>query len=283
MEMLSIYLRDVVTAQTHDRFISIDDLLRRLGVDTHEFLLTSILSTVEEIETTEAIASLQSVLSDVTAAVLLAHKIDAYPETLSQIHDFLYTLVVYQDMDDTTIPLSIIEESEENNEAVFCELVAFANNSQAEDYLGAVSRVSPDALQNFVEAFLETDATENDDFDEVDPDEVRRSALPRVRQRVLAMEGMDDTQILQSVRAGHLKLALLPDIALAALDNLEGVDDKHLPKELIAIAMSSRLEDGEVNEWVNTTLTRFTDDPTVALKTQSLLKRLHLEVSNETA
>jgi len=281
MQELSYYLRTTATDAVHDLYMALHALFGEYNVDDHIPNVLGLLATVDDRADAEVAAFLQSIFVDQTTGILLAHRIDVEPETLQQAYDLLYSLKVLANLDDQTIALSIVENAD-NSEDGFAELVAYACETQAEDYLPIIHRVAPEALEAIEYALMTTDATEDEDYDELDSETDRLSHVPHVRKRVLAFQGHypTDTVVVHAIKTEGLKLALSDSAVMASLrDRILALPEKQWSVEFTAAALASRLPTETIPEWVTKTLNQYTDDPLVTKSAQQIY---HLILDPET-
>lgn len=276
MDRLLEYLLMVSNQAVIDLYRALDQLLISFGVDDHDVQLDNLVSTAGDRDVSEMLAFLQSVMTDQVSGILLAHKIDGYPTSLPMAYEMLYALSFYQSLDDTNIALGIIENGD-NHEDTWAELIAYANNTQAEDYLSAIYRVAPEAMEAIEAALLSGDVTEDEDYDEDRDENPRLVAVPWVRQRVQSYRHsiMRGSVILDEVVKGGFKLALPPAIALQSLEDLVfSLPEDKWAINVVAIGLASRISTMDIPQWTLEVLNRYTDNPAVTQAATTLTNAL---------
>lgn len=277
MESLSYYLGTTVSVELQNLYRAILAYFDRFGVDIHIPMIDSLLATADNRDTTEVLAFLESIVTDQTNSILLAHRIDAYPETVAHAHDYLRALDYYQDIGGDEIAYGILVNSE-NNMDTWGELVAYACNTMAEDYLSEIRRVDPEALAAIETALTANDSTEDEEYDEGEADEVRLAAVPWVRKRLLAYRNMssDPSVVVNEIIENNMKLGLPVEVLWASLsDQILDLPEAKWANEILFLALASRMEEEDINNWVSETLTRHSEDPLIIKSAQQILhKRL---------
>lgn len=276
MDSLSFYLRTTVTEALHDLHLAILAYFDRFDTDMYIPMIDSVLATADDRDTAEVLAFIQSIITDQTNAILMAHRIQAYPETLQHAYDYLRALDGLQDAGGDMQLVGLLEEYD-NPEDAFGEVVAYLCGTQAEDYLNEISQVDPVALETIRDAIEETDATEDEDYDDDDSDQIRRQAVPWVRERVLRYRAQTNkpSVVLTHISEGNLKLALPVEVLWAAvIDDVLDLPEPQWPHELICVALASRLPQDEIADWVAHVLERNANDPAVVMGAQRILHQL---------
>lgn len=280
MDSLFYYLEGTVSPELTHLYKTVLSQFDTLGVDIHIPMIDSLLATADDRDDSEVLAFLESIIYDQTHSILMAHLINASPESMKNACAYLNTLITCQDLGGDEVAYGILEGSESPDEA-WAELTAYVNNTQAEDYLSEIKSVELSAIDNIISALEENDATEDEDYDDESSDDVRREALPWVRERIKGFLSKDleptPTVLAKSVTDHGMKLALPIDTLWGALsEEVLDLPERAWPRELITIALASRLGDDKVDEWVSATLSQYTDDPSI---TKSALQILHKRIA----
>lgn len=276
MESLSFYLKGVVSKELQDTYTAVLSLFDTFGVDIHITMIDSLLATADDRDTSEVLAFLDSILFDQVNAILLAHRIDAYPTTLVHAFAYLNALNYYQSVGGDEMVYGILQSSD-NTEDTWGELVAYVNNTQAEEYLEEIRRVDPEALGMIESAADDNAAVEDDSYGEDSADDLRQKAVPWVRVRLLTYRrrNPDPSVVVDRVVNQSLKLGLPVSVLWSAIgDAVLDTPENQWAHEVIMVAMASRLEDDEIKTWVMDTLTKHTDNPDITRRALNLLHPL---------
>jgi len=278
MESLSFYLKATVSKELEDLYTAALSYFDTFGVDIHISMIDSLLAAADDRDSGEVLAFLDSIVFDQVNAILLAHRMDVYPQTMAHACDYLRSLDYYQSLGGDAFVIGTLEASE-NPEDTWGELVAYACNSQAEDYLDEIRRVDIEALAAIEAVVAGNDATEDEDYDEDTSDSVRQHAVPWVKERLMAYrEKQPEPSILVlGVIEQGMKLGLPVETLWGALnESVLDLPEDRWPHELVSVALGSRLEESQINEWVSDTLSRYTDNPLVTKSAQQIMhQRIH--------
>lgn len=273
MESLSLYLRGTVSSELHDLYMAVLAYFDQFGVDMHVVQIDSLLATADDRDVGEVLAFLESIITDQTNAILLAHRIDAYPTSINTAHDYLRALAYYQDLGGDAWVLGMLEDGD-NAEDIFGELVGYACNTPPETYLSEIRRVDPEALAAIEAALVSNDATEDEDYDDEDSDDPRLSAVGWVRDRLRSYRDRhpQPSTILTAVTEEGMKLALPVAVVWAALqDRILDLPEDQWVHELLSLALASRMAEEEVSAWVSEQLTQYSSDPLTVKSAQQVL------------
>jgi hypothetical protein len=276
MESLSYYLKGIVSKELQDSYTAVLSSFDTFGVDIHITMIDSLLATADDRDPSEVLAFLDSILFDQVNAILMAHRIDAYPTTVPHAFDYLNALNYYQSVGGDEMVYGILQSSD-NTEDTWGELVAYVNNTQAEAYLEEIRRVDPEALGMIQAVADENAAVEDDDYDDDSADDLRQKAVPWVRVRLLVYRNHnpDPTVVVTRVVHNNLKLGLPVSVLWSSVgDEVLDTPETQWAHEVIMVAMASRMEDQEIKTWVMDTLAKHTDNPEVTRLALNLLHPL---------
>jgi len=109
MESLSFYLKATVSKELEDLYTAALSYFDTFGVDIHISMIDSLLAAADDRDSGEVLAFLDSIVFDQVNAILLAHRMDVYPQTMAHACDYLRSLDYYQSLGGDAFVIGTLE------------------------------------------------------------------------------------------------------------------------------------------------------------------------------